>query len=64
MDNRNNNIPRMMSVRQIAATGLINESALRRMLRAGQLPAIYSGKKALINFDTLGNMLANLQPAC
>jgi hypothetical protein len=54
----------MMSVRQIAATGLINESALRRMLRAGQLPAIYSGKKALINFDTLCNMLANLQPAC
>ena len=64
MENRNNNIPRMMSVRQIAATGLINESALRRMLRAGQLPAIYSGKKALINFDILCNMLANLQPAC
>ena len=64
MENRNNNIPRMMSVRQIAATGLINESALRRMLRAGQLPAIYSGKMALINFDTLCNMLANLQPAC
>ena len=64
MENRNNNIPRMMSVRQIAATGLINESALRRMLKAGQLPAIYSGKKALINFDILCNMLANLQPAC
>ena len=64
MENRTNNIPRMMSVRQIAATDLINESALRRMLRAGQLPAIYSGKKALINFDTLCNMLANLQPAC
>ena len=64
MENRNNNIPRMMSVRQIAATGLINESALRRMLKAGQLPAIYSGTKALINFDTLCNMLSNLQPAC
>ena len=64
MENRNNNIPRMMSVRQIAATGLINESALRRMLKAGQLPAIYSGTKALINFDILCNMLSNLQPAC
>ena len=64
MENNTYNIPKMMTVRQVAATGLINESALRRMLRAGQLPAIYSGKKALINFDTLCNMLANLQPAC
>ena len=29
----------------------------------GKLPAIYSGKKAFINFDLMCEMLANLKPA-
>lgn len=62
MENNTTRIPKMMSVRQIAATGLINESALRRMLKSGQVPAVYSGKKALINFDTLCESLSNMKP--
>ena len=52
--------PRMMSIREIAATGLLPEHALRLMLKAGKLPAIYIGKKALINYDRLCEALHGL----
>lgn len=45
--------PRMMTVREIARTGLMSEHALRLLLKADRLPAIYIGKKALINYDKL-----------
>lgn len=54
------NIPKMMTVRQVAATGLLPESAIRRLLREKKIVAVYSGKKAFINFDLLCNQLANL----
>lgn len=60
--NVNNNIPKMMTVREVAATGLLPESAIRRLLREKKIPAVYSGKKAFINFDTLCEQLANLSP--
>lgn len=58
-----NSIPKMMTVREIAATGLLPEAAIRRLLRENKLPAVYSGKKAYINFDLLCKQLANLKPA-
>lgn len=60
MDN-NQKIPTMMTVREVAATGLLPESAIRRLLREKKIAAVYSGKKALINFDILCNQLANLK---
>ena len=45
--------PTMMTIREIAGTGLMSEHALRIMLKAGKLPAIFIGKKALINYDKL-----------
>ena len=45
--------PRMMTVREVAATGLLPEHALRVMLKKGTLPAVYSGRKAFINYDNL-----------
>lgn len=53
--------PTMMTVREIARTGLLSEHALRLMLKAGKLPAIYIGKKALINYDKLCNELQGLE---
>ena len=41
--------PNMMTVREIARTGLLSEHALRIMLKAGKLPAIYIGNKAAIH---------------
>lgn len=58
-----NSIPKMMTVREVAATGLLPEAAIRRLLRENKIPAVYSGKKAYINFDLLCKQLANLKPA-
>ena len=53
-------MPKMMTVRQIAKTGLLPENTIRVMLRNGQIQAVYSGKKALINFDNLCDYLKTL----
>ncbi len=58
--NKTPRIPRMMTVRQVAATGILPESAIRNMLRENKIPAVYSGKKAFINFDLLCEQLSNL----
>ena len=53
--------PTMMTIREIAETGLMSEHALRMMLKAGKLPAIFIGKKALINYDKLCEELQALK---
>lgn len=53
--------PTMMTIREIARTGLMSEHALRMMLKAGKLPAIFIGKKALINYDKLCEELQALE---
>ena len=53
-------MPKMMTVRQIAKTGLLPENTIRVMLKNGQIQAVYSGKKALINFDNLCDYLSGL----
>ena len=55
------NKPRMMTIREIASTGLLSEHALRLMLKEGKLPAIYIGKKALIKYDRLCEELQSLE---
>lgn len=60
MYNTNNSIPRMMTIHQIAETGLLPENALRVMVRQGKIPAVYSGSKAFINFDNLCAQLSKL----
>lgn len=55
------NKPQMMTIREIANTGLLSEHALRLMLKEGKLPAIYIGKKALINYDRLCEELQSLE---
>lgn len=49
------NAPRMLTIKEIAKTGLLHEHALREMNKQGLLPAIYVGKskKAIINYDLL-----------
>lgn len=53
--------PTMMTIREIARTGLMSEHALRMMLKAGKLPAIFIGRKALINYDKLCEELQALE---
>ena len=50
----NSTLPTMMSIRQVAATGLLSEHTLRLMVKQNRVPGlIYVGKKALINVDKL-----------
>lgn len=60
MTNIERGLPKMMTVRQIAQTGLLPENTIRVMLKNGQIRAVYSGKKALINFDNLCDYLRTL----
>ena len=55
-----NKKPTMLTIREIARTGLLPEHALRLLLKDGKLPVIFVGKKALINFDRLCDQLAAL----
>ena len=41
------------TIREIAETGLMSEYALRRMVRNGDIPCIYSGNRCLINYNML-----------
>ena len=63
MDNEVTRPPKMLTIREIAKLGVLPEHALRIMLKAGQLPALYVGKKALVNYDKLCDLLHNLNAA-
>lgn len=53
-------IPRMLTIRQVAATGLLSETALRRLAAEDRLPALKVGNRLLVNFDLLVEQLNGL----
>lgn len=55
-------IPRFMSIREVARTGLLSEYTLRLMEKRKLLPCVYTGKKCLINFDKLVEQLNSPTP--
>lgn len=50
-------VPRMLTIRQTAATGILPENALRAMQRKGELPGCHCGVKYMVNLDRLIEML-------
>lgn len=54
-------LPRMMTVRQVAKTGLISEYALRQLVKQGKVPCIALEHKVLINFDAFIEQLQQLK---
>lgn len=52
--------PHMWTVRQVAKTGLLPETALRTLNRQGKLPAIRVGNTTYINYEALCEMLNRL----
>lgn len=50
-------VPRFMSIREVAKTGLLSEYTLRLMEKQKKLPCVYTGRKCLINFDRLVEQL-------
>ena len=53
-------LPKFMSLHQVAKTGILPERCLRRLAAEGKLPSIKSGNKTLVNFDRLIDMLNSL----
>lgn len=56
-------IPKMMTVRQVAKTGMISEYALRQLIKQGKVPCIALEHKVLINFDAFVEQLQQLKGA-
>ena len=56
----NKTMPQMMTIRQIAATGILSEHAIRMLVKAGKIPHLTVGKKVLINYNTVVKMLEGL----
>lgn len=46
-------IPKMMTIREIARTGLLSEHALRLLTKQGKLPALYINSKCLLDYNTV-----------
>ena len=46
-----------MSINEVAATGILSRNKLLEMQREKELPCMYSGRKCLINFPALVEML-------
>lgn len=45
--------PRLLTPRQVAATGILTEYAIRKGLLTGQIPAVRIGTRWRINYDLL-----------
>ena len=60
LENKTATPPRMMTIRQVAQTGVLPEHALRQMEKQKMLPCFYVGKKCLINYDKLVEQLQQL----
>lgn len=56
----NEKIPRMMTIRETAKTGILPETALRRLAAENRLPALKIGNRLLVNYDRLVQMLDEL----
>ena len=50
----------MMTVRELAITGILTEHAIRLMVKQNKLPVLYIEKKALINYEKTVEMLQSL----
>ena len=55
-----NNIPKLMTIRQVAKTGLIPEKALRELVKQGVVKVLYSGNRAFVNYHNVCNVVDHL----
>lgn len=54
---RNGETVTLMTIREVAGTGLLSEYALRLMQRSGTLPGIAVGSRYLVNYEALQDLL-------
>lgn len=56
----NIDVPRFMSIREIAKTGLLSEYNLRLLEKQKKLPCVYVGRKCLVNFSAIEKRLLGI----
>lgn len=56
----NERIPQMLTIRETAKTGILPETALRRLAAEDRLPALKVGNRLLVNLDLLIEQLNGL----
>lgn len=44
---------RFLTVREVAATGVLSEHHLRLMIKEGKVPGIYTGNRFMVNYPLL-----------
>lgn len=59
-----NKIPTMMTIREVAKTGLMCEYTLRALVKQNKVPYVKAGVKVLINFELFCEQLNNPQQLC
>lgn len=47
------NIPKFLTIRETAATGILSEHHLRLMAKRNELPGIYAGTRFKVNYPLL-----------
>ena len=62
MENRNST-PQLMTIRQVAKTGILSEYSLRLLHKQGKLPCIELPRKTLVNYTALMQQLQELKGA-
>ena len=50
-------VPHFVTIRQAAKTGILPEHTIRRMVKSGEIRAVYSGNRALLNYEALLKLL-------
>lgn len=55
-----NAAPQMLTIRQCARRGPLSEYTLRVMEKQGKLPCLHVGRKCLVNYDRLLELLGGL----
>ena len=55
-----NSIPRMLTINETAATGILTEHALRVMVAKNEIPYMKVGTRVLLNYDKLIEQLQAL----
>lgn len=62
MDN-NNRTPKLMTIREVAKTGILSEYTLRLLHKQGKLPCIELPRKTLVNYTALMQQIQDLKGA-
>ncbi len=50
---------KMLTIREVAKTGILTEHALRLMVKQQKIPAVFIGRRSYINFELLKKILGS-----